>query len=655
MTTAGASLLIDMSGIARLAGVRRAVVSMWRSRSASTADPFPAPASEEAGHFRFDAEEVADWLARTGHGNNPSAREDAAAAAAPRGFSITDRNHVAELEALITLVALADVGEETSSEQLQVFALAADPDDRFLRREITAHMRRDLSWTRFAARIVDAAYSPAEALATIARRSGSGASAVGSTSPLATPAVALIIDVVKALIVETASSVALEPHDVELSVAIAIAAAIGDHATITLPESDRGRRLHRRLLTAGVPVSATSEPGVVTVVRVPTGRDDDAVTMLTSVEEVSLNMQAADAAIVIGPARALVDSVAPDRERIRADILRTGKVRAIVRLPAGLVSGAAREALAIWLMGAPQGGTPIADRLTAVADLTDRALTEGTRGALVSDLVTGFQGAREIRARAFVFARFVRTASLQASSGSLLPPTARVPAKMIADPSTLPARLDIEAAAVSGDVRAFPTAPSPAPAPASLSQLIADGHARVISGVRIDPVSLAGSGLTVLTAAALDGSDGVRIDPLTLADRHPSAALTRPGDVVFRTSPTAAAWVDREGSNVVAYPARVIRVNPSDPGGLVPEVIAADIAGSASGPGAWKRWVLRRVAPQSIAPLRAALDEVDAARASLDARARRLEQYAALLVDGATTGVAAVISTPSAAPAASTR
>lgn len=653
MTTAGASLLIDMSGIARLAGVRRAVVSMWRSRSASTADPFPAPASEEAGRLRFDAEEVADWLARTGHGNNPSAREDAAAAAAPRGFSITDRTHVAELEALITLVALADVGEETSSEQLQAFALAADPDDCFLRREITTHVRRDLSWTRFAVRIVDAAYSPAEALAAIARRSGSGSSGVGSASPLATPAVALIIDVMKALIVETASPVALEPHDVELSVAIA--AALGDEATLTLPESDRGRRLHRRLLTAGVSVSATSEPGVVTVVRVPTERDDDAVTMLTSVEEVALNMQAADAAIVIGPARALVDSVAPDVERIRADILRTGKVRAIVRLPAGLVRGAAREALAIWLIGPPQGGTPIADRLTAVADLTDRALTAGTRGALVSDLVTGFQGAREIRARASVFARFVRTASLQASSGSLLPPTARVPAKMIAGPSTLPARLDIEAAAVSGDVRAFPTAPSPAPAPASLSQLIADGHARVISGVRIDPVSLAGSGLTVLTAAALDGSEGVRIDPLTLADRHPSATLTRPGDVVFRTSPTAAAWVDREGSNVVAYPARVIRANPSDPGGLVPEVIAADIAGAASGPGAWKRWVLRRVSPQSIAPLRAALDEIDAARAAIDARARRLEQYAALLVAGATTGAAAVISAPSAAPAASTR
>ncbi len=650
MTTAAATLLMDMSDVARLAGVQRSVVSMWRSRSASTADPFPAPLGDEGGRLRFDAEEVADWLMRTGHGNNTSAREDTAAAAAPGGYTFANQNHVGELEALITLIALADVGEDNSPHELDVLAGEIDPDDRVLRREVAAHGRRGAPWTGFAARLIDAAYSPAEALAVVARRADSVGPASGSASRLTEPAVSLIIDMTRALLDEVGPSVILDPHDVELSVAIA--AVLGDDATLTLPASSEARRLRRRLLAAGIPVSVASAPGAVTVARVPAEREDDAIAMLSSVEELALSMHDADAAIVVGPARALVDAVAPDAERIRADILRTGRVRAIVKLAPGLVTGAVREALAIWLLGAPQGGTPIAERLTAFADLTDRPLTAGTRGDLVSDLVTGFQGPREIRSRAFVFARFVRTASLQASRGSLLPPAPRVATTV--DRATLPARLDIAAAAVRDDLRAFPTAPSSAPAPAPLPQVIADGHVRIISGIRIDPASLGDTGLTVLTAVELDGS-AARIDQLTLAELHPSASLTRPGDVVFRTSPTAAAWVDREGSNVFAYPARVIRVNRSDPGGLVPEVIAADITGAASGPGAWKRWMLRRVSPQTIAPLRAALDEVEAARSALYARARRLEQYSALLVDGATTGAAAVISAPPAAPAASTR
>lgn len=651
MTPAAANLLLDMSDVARLAGVQRSVVSMWRSRSASTADPFPAPWGEEAGRLRFDAEEVADWLMRTGHGNNTTAREDAAAAAAPSGYTFTDRDHVGELEALITLIALADVEEDNSPHELDVLAGEVDPEDRVLRREVAAHGRRGVPWTGFAARVIDAAYSPAEALAVVARRADSVGPASGSASRLTEPAVSLIIDMTRALLGEVGPSVVLDPHDVELSVAIA--AVLGDDATLTLPASSNARRLRRRLLAAGIPVSVASAPGAVTVARVPAEREDDAIAMLTSVEELALSMHDADAAIVVGPARALVDAVAPDAERIRADILRTGRVRAIVRLAPGLVPGAVREALAVWLLGVPQGGAPIAERLTAVADLTDRPLTAGTRGDLVSDLVTGFQGPQEIRSRAFVFARFVRTASLQARRGSLLP--AAPHATRIIDPAMLAARLDIEAAAVRDDVRTFPTAPSSAPALARLTQLIADGHVRVISGTRIDPASLGATGLTVLTAAQLDGSAASRIDPLTFAERHPSAVLTRPGDVVFRTSPTAAAWVDREGAKVVAYPARVIRVNSSDPGGLVPEVIAADIAGAVGGPGAWKRWMLRRVSPQTIAPLRAALDEVEAARSALYARVRRLEQYSALLVDGATTGAAAVISAPPAASAASTR
>lgn len=104
--------------------------------------------------------------------------------------------------------------------------------------------------------------------------------------------------------------------------------------------------------------------------------------------------------------------------------------------------------------------------------------------------------------------------------------------------------------------------------------------------------------------------------------------------MVFRTSPTAAAWVDVDGSKVVAYPARILRISASDPGGLVPELIAADITGQPAGPGAWKRWMLRRVPPHAITPLRVVLAEIAARRDALRNRAARLEQYAELLSAG---------------------
>ncbi|WP_138945657.1 hypothetical protein [Plantibacter sp. M259] len=136
-----------------------------------------------------------------------------------------------------------------------------------------------------------------------------------------------------------------------------------------------------------------------------------------------------------------------------------------------------------------------------------------------------------------------------------------------------------------------------------------------------------------------------RVDQLEFAAEHPSARLTFPGDVIFRTSPTAAAWVDVDGSKVVAYPARVLRVSPADPGGLVPELVAADIPGQASGPGAWKRWTLRSVPTSTVAPLRGVLMNVAAQSAALRDRAARLDRYAGLLAAGVVAGAVSLETT----------
>src|SRR5690606_14213799 len=125
-----------------------------------------------------------------------------------------------------------------------------------------------------------------------------------------------------------------------------------------------------------------------------------------------------------------------------------GRVRGIAHLPAGLVDSATRESLALWVLGGPVGEVTLAERVTAVADLTTTPLTTAARADLVSDLIAGMGSGRDLRAHQFRFARFVRTTSLQARSGSLVASATRKPAPATTHPAELPALLDIAADAV---------------------------------------------------------------------------------------------------------------------------------------------------------------------------------------------------------------
>lgn len=650
------SLLLDLTGVARLAGVQRPVASMWRSRFASTPDPFPTPVPDESGRTRFEAEQVANWLVRTGHGNNPEAREDAAAAASPSDFSFSDANAVAELQALIALYSrTADLDELTHSE-IEEAAATIDPLDVLLRREVAAHVNRGAPWLTYAARLVDAAYSPSAALSLVTRHHVASNRAAGSAGPLVTDAIALVVDATLALTGGNAT-VTLDARDAMLS--STLAAKLGDDVTIVLPTGADARGVRRQLLVDGHWLVNQADPATrsVVIARVPSDRGEDVTAILRAVDDVSLSLRSVDAAVVIGPARALVDPLAPADEQARADILRSGRVRGIARLSTGLVDSAVRESLALWILGEPTVEVAPAQRITAVADLTEVPLTAATRADLISDLMAGMGSGRDLRAHHFRFAAFVATPALQARSGSLVASATRRPAAATVPTTALPALLDIASAAVRTDVASIEITPAPHDVPRAMSvaELINAGHLRRVQGTRLDPDLLGSEGLVVVTASDLDEPAAIgrtRVDQLAFANQHPNAQLTRPGDVIFRTSPTAAAWVDTEGSKVVASPARVLRITAGDPGGLVPEILAADIAGASAGPGAWKRWTLRRVAPRTIAPLRQALADIAAARRDLEARAARLDDFAALIVAGATSGAVTLTELNHAADAA---
>ncbi|OII16926.1 hypothetical protein BIV03_04765 [Curtobacterium sp. MCBA15_016] len=635
------------------------MASMWRSRFASATDPFPLAVVESSDRPLFDAQEVADWLARTGHGNNPQAQADAAASAAPPDFSFADSSSVAELEALIAFSTQVDDVSLLTPFAIEEAVAELDPYDVTFRAEIVAHAHRGGPWVEFATRLIDAAYSPSAALALVTQRHAASRRTAGSAGQLGGDAIALVSVATLALVCEGAT-VILDARDSLLSATLA--GKIGDNVSLALPAGLESRRVRRQLLVDGHWLAQPGEPAprFVTVSRVPSQRHDDLAAILRAVDEIALSLRDSDAAVVIGPARALADSLNPLDEQARADVLRSGKVRGIARLPAGLVDSAVRESLALWVLGDPERGVPKAERFTAVADLTTMQLTSATRADLVSDLMAGMGNGRDLRAHQFRFATLVRTTSLQARGGSLVASATQKPALAALDKAELPALLDLAANAVRSDIRPAEIAPDShdVPRAALLPTLIEARHLRIIQGVRLDPDLLGAEGLIVVTPAELDDPasiGGTRIDQMTLAARNPNSQLTRPGDVVFRTSPSPAAWVDVDGSKVVVYPARVLRITANDPGGLVPDVIAADIKGAAAGPGAWKRWMLRRVAPQSIAPLRRALADIAITRAELEARASRLSDYASLIVAGATSGAVTMIDTNNAADTAISR
>jgi len=650
--------LLTLSGVAELARVQRPVASMWRTRFATGDDAFPVPASRRGTAPLFHAREVAEWLVRTDHGNNPDAVADAAAAAAPSDLNWDDPNHVAELEALIVLSAEVGGLAGMTPEELVEAAAAADPKNEAFAAEVAQHAKRGTDWAQFADAIIDAAYSPAGALAVTRRRRARHAAGESSTGPLADNAVALVSALVEAIVRYHGHEHLVLEQGVDEVLAADLSRALGDELTLTVGETVHARALRRRLRVEGVWADGSGDGRVVRVARVPGAAGAGLERILTDAEDVLLALDGADAAVVLGPARALVGALPRTAREIRDAVLRSGRLRAVARLPRGLVTTAVREPLTLWVLGAPLTEVPSGERFTLVADLVDSPLTESVRDDLVGDLLASTGDAGTLHARRFRFARLARTTSLLTRSGSLLPsPGTRTHDTDAARHAVLLERAAQAAALDLPDPVAFTSNPGSAVPAATLTALLAARHVRLLPGTRLDTASTGSQGLVVVAADDLDtpGRIGARrIDPLQFAAQHASAQLTQAGDVIFRTGPTPAAWVDAEGSKVVAYPARVLRITAADPGGLVPEVVAVDIPTQPAGPGAWKRWMLRRVAPASIKPLRRALADVAVARSELERRIATLDQYVDTLTASVAAGAVTLTSPNDAATAAPT-
>ena len=177
---------IALPDIARLAGVQRPVVSMWRRRPKvrGVILPFPDPVGRDGAQELFDTEEVLSWLERTGArelGGSPVGE-------LARLERVVAGDDLVVLEALWALMALTgrDLAEIEGDDILDL-ADAADPDDVMILGELEAAGEALVSAIARAVAMSEAAYGPAGAWRRARRSSSVDTAVVSVLAPLVGP------------------------------------------------------------------------------------------------------------------------------------------------------------------------------------------------------------------------------------------------------------------------------------------------------------------------------------------------------------------------------------------------------------------------------------------------------------------------------------
>lgn len=622
--------LMTMRDIADLARVQRPVVSVWRRRSRATAHPFPEAQREQDGRELFSSDDVVAWLEETQRGNNPDARVDAAAHTLLSSAEGTPAAYA--LSALLVLRHLTGgplVG--LAADDLLDRADSLDPDDQYLLRELE-HASRLPELARAADDLVEAAWGEAAAHQRLVdERLRLPGMPLAQTS-FAAQARLLLTALLAPLCRDLGDSARImDATGCAVDVLAAVAAALEAPVVLLHGDTPLHRLTRRQLLLADVPASLIdrgdadwSVAGPVAhlvVLPDPTDPAAPAITQLGLLDEIALQLDGEQVVLCLAPASTLTDPLAGDALTARDRLLRAGHVRAIVRLPAGLLPARAREPLALWLLTAADAAPP-AERRTLVADLSAGALSPLVIDELANDLLAAWQGVRGARRRAWAHLRPVPTGSLISASASLVPEggsRARIPARSGADWVVGLRSTDTQGwlAGFGLDVRDV------APVEVSLAQAIERGWARVLSGQRVSLDGLPPGSVPVLGAAEAGAAEPRTVDRLALHARL-DPTLTEPGDLVFVVRPTPRAVLDAAGGSLVQFPARILRLRTDAP--LVPAAVGARINAATST--AWRSWRLAVVPPPDRDVLGEALTDLGSVRARLVEELARLDALA---------------------------
>ncbi|MFD6860320.1 helix-turn-helix transcriptional regulator [Rhodococcus sp. NPDC060090] len=672
-------LLLTKSDIASLAGVQRPVVSVWRTRYNDTDRPFPQPVRIDARQERFAAADVVDWLKERKLGNNDALAEDVAIHAALDHPTDADPESVfAGITALLCLKAqlgtpLADLdGDDILDE-----ADNLDPDDAYLYRELDALGDHLVTYARHADRMADAAYTPERAFEALMSQRFRRPMPELAASTLAAGAHELCVSVATALVYDDRAAFvdpSIDSSDLfvalrkELSEDIEPIAITGRANTASARLARRRLAMHRwRRHPApeggfGNDFSIDRPALFLTQYPSPSTLGYSPIEMLTEVDNITVQMSSEHYAVVIAPAAVLVDPVRDrDTLSIRSGILRSGRLRAAIRLPEGLLVTKPGTAMALWVLGAADAQIAPADQWTVLADVSDRPLDHPTIDGVVSDVVAAMGSWDSVCAHAFQFGAIYRTADLLADDGRGLVATRHVRPSGRGDEvasrvMSLVDATNSHAHRIEGDLRVtveydragvatLPTA----------GDLVAQHKLSLVPGNRIDEGDLEPDGkVRAIGPAELLGERviGERgVDRLVHTTKYPSSRYSEPGDIVFCTSPRFGITIDAEGSSLVVAPARVLRVRNGAVDGLVPEVIVRHVkklaavekpTGAIRAGRRWKDWTIPVIAPDRVGAVVETLREFDTRRREAQNLLDSVNELTDTMIDGVTRGVLSV-------------
>ncbi|WP_147681501.1 hypothetical protein [Actinomyces ruminicola] len=577
---------LSLADVAKLAGVKRPVVSMWRKREVPGL-PFPAAGADG----RFAADEIVDWLEATGRGNNPEARADVAIRVA-LSASVTPQRRSALLNLLAARAMFDEPLAALGLEELLDRVDELDPDDEFLFSELNGLDAADYpELAGQADAIAESAWNPRAAY----ERLLDARTGPEHDDRLHPDLCEFLAELCRALR-QPDEELVPEGELVDVRGActdVVIAAAAQDDPSVPLvkiPADVPVREAQRRYYVHGMVPERCSlkegwypNTGSVALLRA-TDADD-----LALVDEVCQRLFDGAAVVVVGPASLLIDAVPAEVERRRDELIRRGidyhpmLLQAAVRLPAGLTCGGSRQHLGLWLLSKELRYSAV-----WVGDISGASFDRGTRQSLLDDLLAAF---RSPGVRAFSLLHAVRRSVIAANGGSLVS-TGRSVSKLIMSPADdaakiielrralnapMPKVFDYELAVV-GDAVAHQI---------SLGDAYDAKQLRLLPGTRLAEVPRGATPLWTSVAVVEDRPGNV--DLLKLTQQHPGIRLTEPDDVVFITAGKPAAVLDREGGAAVAYPARVLRIRSPR---LSPAAVVDAINAVPAGNSKWRTWMV---------------------------------------------------------------
>lgn len=683
---------VTMSEIAVLAQVKRPVVSTWRRRYPH----FPAPVAANGAGPRFHGQAVVEWLIATGLGNADPAQLRAELALhsivayadrfGPRDLveivgSLLCLRHLDERSLLLPVGdsgTPADPGEAWRA--LLHRAERMDPEDEFILRELRAADGSAMVLARLAEDLVEAAYTARGAFEwLLASRTRLGITEL-TADALASELRQLLVQLadLRPRVEQRGYVTVADPHARDGDLLAALIRAVDDPAHVGAlaaePESRLARLARRRLMVGGVDElgldvqtgtdleERLADPDlVVTQLPYQAGETRSTLTALEGIERIGDLLSAGCTALVLGPADALVDALSGvDEAKLRSSLLRSGLLEAVVNLPGGVTPYRPGYRCALWVL--TRDPIKATRGYVLLADISSEPLSERVRTRLAEDILLWRAEGRRFDGHDPRYGRIVPLARLDEQLGGPLippgPPLSQVLARTVTERPALIAEAEGRLEQAGEQTRRYGDEhghlrgnvvrrTGERPTPTTLGAFVVARRVAKVKGHRLDPQHLGPEGQhTVLGPEEVCGTSLVgarRIDRVVLATAYEHVALTEPGDIVYTTTPHLSLMVDHDGFSVVAFPARVLRVNPDADRPLTPRVLAT-LLGAARNTGrspsavrAARRiedFTLPDLEPPDIERLDALLADIESRRELLHSQDAALAEVRRLTVAG---------------------